>query len=116
MLAHVFALTGFLLLRRDRPDWPRPIKLSAIWVPIAALLALANRFIVSVHLSAASSTPTSTATAWDKTEVGLIVLAVSLVLYAFRHVVQDRTGLRLREETPATPEEAARMEQAAASA
>ncbi len=29
MLSHVFALTGFLLLRRDRPAWPRPIKLSA---------------------------------------------------------------------------------------
>ena len=28
VLAHVFALTGFLLLRRDRPDWPRPIKLG----------------------------------------------------------------------------------------
>ena len=22
VIAHVFALTGFLLLRRDRPDWP----------------------------------------------------------------------------------------------
>ena len=27
MLAHVFALSGLLLLRRDRPNWPRPIKL-----------------------------------------------------------------------------------------
>ena len=40
--------------------------------------------------------------------IGLIVLAVALVLYVFRHVVQDRTGLRLREETPSMPEEAAR--------
>ena len=47
MLAHVFALTGFLLLRKDRPNWPRPIKLAAIWVPIAALLAAVNlAFIV----------------------------------------------------------------------
>ena len=26
MLSHVFALSGFLLLRRDRPDWPRPLR------------------------------------------------------------------------------------------
>ena len=26
VMAHVFALSGFLLLRRDRPNWPRPIK------------------------------------------------------------------------------------------
>ena len=39
---------------------------------------------------------------------GLIVLAISLLLYVFRHVVQDRTGLRLREETPTMPEGAER--------
>ena len=29
VLAHVFALSGFLLLRRDRPNWPRPIKVGS---------------------------------------------------------------------------------------
>jgi len=38
--AHFFALTGFLLLRKDRPNWPRPIKLPAIWLPIAFVLAV----------------------------------------------------------------------------
>ena len=28
MLSHVIALSGVLLLRRDRPNWPRPIKLG----------------------------------------------------------------------------------------
>jgi hypothetical protein len=28
---------------------------------------------------------------------------ISLFLYVFRHVVQDRTGIRLREETPTMP-------------
>ena len=28
VLAHMFALSGFVLLRKDRPNWPRPIKLS----------------------------------------------------------------------------------------
>jgi len=30
VLAHMFALSGFVLLRRDRPNWPRPIKLGGI--------------------------------------------------------------------------------------
>ena len=29
VLAHVFALSGFLLLRKDRPNWPRPIKVGS---------------------------------------------------------------------------------------
>ena len=40
VLAHMFALSGFVLLRRDRPNWPRPIKLGRIWTPIAGLLAV----------------------------------------------------------------------------
>ena len=104
ILAHVFALTGFLLLRRDRPNWPRPIRLSAIWVPIAGLLAAANLvFIIFGGFVYADEYGYG----WDKTRVGLIVLGVSLVLYVFRHVVQDRTGIRLREETPTMPEEPA---------
>jgi amino acid transporter len=109
ILAHVFALTGFLLLRRDRPNWPRPIRLSAIWVPIAGLLALANAVFIVVggfiYSGGFLGIETQYGYGWDKTRVGLIVLAVSLLLYAYRHVVQDRTGLRLREETPTMPEE-----------
>ena len=41
------------------------------------------------------------------------MLAVSLVLYVFRHVVQYRTGIRLREETPDVPEEEAAQPAAA---
>jgi amino acid transporter len=104
ILAHVFALTGFLLLRRDRPNWPRPIKLSAIWGPIAAMLAAINMvFIVFGGFVYADEYGYGL----DKTRTGLIVLAVSLALYIFRHVVQDRTPLRLREETPTMPEGAA---------
>jgi hypothetical protein len=39
--------------------------------------------------------------------VGLLVLLLSLALYVFRHVVQDRTKLRLREDVPAMPPAAA---------
>ena len=32
MLSHVLALSGILLLRRDRANWPRPIKLGKVWM------------------------------------------------------------------------------------
>ena len=100
ILAHVFALTGFILLRRDRPDWPRPIGCRRIWVPIAGALALINlTFIVIGGFIYANDYGYG----WDKTRVGLIVLAVSLVLYVFRHVVQDKGEIRLREEVPLMP-------------
>jgi amino acid transporter len=109
MLAHVFALSGFLLLRKDRPDWPRPIRLSPIWVPIAGGLVVVNLVFIAVggfiYSGGFLGIDTQYGYGWDKTRVGLIVLVASLVLYVFRHVVQDRTGIRLREETPTTPPE-----------
>jgi amino acid transporter len=48
VLCHVFALSAFLLLRRDRPEWPRPIKVGAIWLPIAALLCALNAVFLLV--------------------------------------------------------------------
>jgi len=100
MLAHVFALTGFLLLRKDRPNWPRPIRLAAVWAPIAALLAAVNlAFIVFGGFIYADEYGYG----WDKTRIGLIVLAVGLLLYIYRRVVEDRTTIHLREETPEMP-------------
>ena len=48
VLAHVFALSGFVLLRRDRPNWPRPIKIGAGWVPVAAFLCVLNALFLVV--------------------------------------------------------------------
>jgi amino acid transporter len=111
MLAHVFALSGFLLLRRDRPAWPRPIRLSSAWVPIAGALAALNLLFIAVggfiYSGGFLGIDTQYGYGWDKTRVGLLVLLISLLLYVFRHVVQDRTKLRLREEVPATPPDAA---------
>jgi amino acid transporter len=47
MLSHVIALSGILLLRRDRPNWPRPIKLARPWMWMAGLFcALNTAFII----------------------------------------------------------------------
>jgi amino acid transporter len=102
MLAHVFALSGFLLLRRDRPNWPRPIRLSSIWVPIAALLALLNlTFVVFGGFILADKYGYGL----SKTLIGVAVLAISLLLYVYRRKVQDRLPLLLRDQTPQTPDE-----------
>jgi amino acid transporter len=103
MLAHVFALSGFLLLRRDRPHWPRPIRLSSIWMPIAALLALLNlTFVVFGGFILADKYGYGL----SKTLIGVGVLAISVLLYVYRRKVQDRLPLQIREPTPAMPDEA----------
>jgi amino acid transporter len=102
MLAHFFALSGFLLLRRDRPNWPRPIRLSSIWVPIAALLALLNLiFVVFGGFILADKYGYGL----SKTLIGVAVLAVSLLLYVYRRKVQDHLPLHLRDRTPQVPDD-----------
>lgn len=105
MMAHVFALSGFVLLRKDRPDWPRPIKLAKPWVAIAALLALANLvFVIAGGFIFADQYGYGL----SKTALGGSVLLISLVLYFYRRLVEDRTSIQWREETPLMPAEAVR--------
>jgi amino acid transporter len=104
------ALAGFLLLRKDRPDWPRPYKLSSIWVPIGAVLLAINVVLLVAGgfiYSGGFLGITGYGYGWDKTRTGLLVLVIAFVLYVYRHVVQDKIPLRLREEVPETPQELA---------
>jgi amino acid transporter len=102
LMAHVFALSGFLLLRKDRPNWPRPIRLAAIWAPIAALLAAINLlFVVGGGFIWAEDYGYGI----DKTWIGLGVLAVGLLLFIWRRVVEDHEGVHLREDTPTMPDD-----------
>jgi amino acid transporter len=102
------ALSAFLLLRRDRPNWPRPIRLPNFWVPLAAVLFLINlAFLVfgGFIYSGGFLGIDGYGYGWDKTRTGLLVLLAALILYIWRHVVQDKIPLRLREQIPTTPEE-----------
>ncbi|MET0684655.1 MAG: APC family permease [Solirubrobacteraceae bacterium] len=113
------ALSGFLLLRKDRPQWPRPVHLSRLWVPLGAVLLTAN-FIFLVFggfiYSGGFLGIEGYGYGWDKTRWGLLVLLAALALYIYRHVVQDKQPIRWREKVPATPEEElAHRELAAAS-
>jgi amino acid transporter len=102
------ALSAFILLRRDRPQWPRPIRLPDYWVPLAGVLFLINfAFLVfgGFIYSGGFLGIEGYGYGWDKTRSGLLVLLAALILYIWRHVVQDKIPLKLREEVPQTPEE-----------
>jgi amino acid transporter len=108
VLATCCAISGFLLLRRDRPNWPRPFRLPNIWVPIAgALLAINLALLVAGGFlySGGFLGITGYGYGWDKTRTGLIVLVAAFLLYVYRHVVQDKIPLKLREDIPQTPED-----------
>jgi amino acid transporter len=94
MSSHFFALTGFLLLRKDRPNWPRPIRLARPWLGIAALLAAINAFFIIIG----ASNPSLTGYGGTKeTWIGVGVLLISVVLFVFRRAVQDKAPVHLRE-------------------
>ena len=94
VLCHVFALSAFLLLRRDRPNWPRPIKVGAIWLPIAAVLCALNAVFLVVGALAPKLNGYGT---WTDFGIGVGVLFGSLLLFFFRRIVQDRETVHWRE-------------------
>jgi amino acid transporter len=109
VLAHVFALSGFLLLRRDRPDWPRPIKLSSPWLPLAVVLMLYNLILViwgvtQQDLAAFIGFYEFTGA---PLYIGLGVLVVSILLFFYRRIVQDKKRITFRDATPTMPADAA---------
>jgi amino acid transporter len=101
VLAHVFALSGFLLLRRDRPNWPRPIKVGRGWLPIAGFLCVLNLLFLVIgslapHLNGYGD--------WTDFAIGVGILVGSLVLFVIRRVVQDGEGVQMRETVPQMPD------------
>jgi len=106
VLAHMFALSGYVLLRKDRPNWPRPIKLPAIWVPIAGLLSVWCLVLTIVGFGWFNTAGGGYGGTKEKI-IGVSVLVAGLLLFFFRRLVQDRERIHWREETPTMPETAA---------
>ncbi|WP_328442101.1 APC family permease [Streptomyces sp. NBC_00457] len=100
VLSHVFALSGFLLLRRDRPCWPRPIKVGTPWVVIAAVLMVFNAVLVGFGVAYPSLTGYGT---WTDLIIGVGVLLGSVLLFAYRRIVQDGARITLREPVALLP-------------
>jgi amino acid transporter len=100
VLCHILALTGFLLLRHDRPNWPRPIKVGSPWVIIAGLLAVANLVFLVYGVA---NPELAYAVSFKDVYIGFGILVGSVLLYVFRRVVQDKKPVTFRDETPTMP-------------
>ncbi|GAA4393549.1 APC family permease [Tsukamurella soli] len=89
LLCHILSLTGFLRLRHEQPDAPRPIRLAKRWVYVAGALALIDAVMLIVGAASASITGFGTT---KELLIGIVVLSISIGLYAYRRVVQDKRG------------------------
>jgi amino acid transporter len=105
VLANMFAIGAFILLRKDRPDWPRPIKLPSYWIPIAMVLFVAFAVFSVVGIGWFQHAAGGYGKGAQVKVIGFAVLAISLLLFLFRRVVQDKERPHWREETPTLPED-----------
>ncbi len=94
VFCHVMAMSGFLLLRRDRPDLARPIKVNQFWVMAAAVLVVFDLvlLIIGAWYAGLAYGTQGHKTLW----IGLLVLGISLVLYVYRVIVQDKRPFQWR--------------------
>ena len=105
VLAHVFALSAFILLRRDRPNWPRPIKLANYWTPIAGVLCAMFIVFSVVGVAYFQTAAGGYGKGAQVKIIGFGVLVISLLLFFYRRVVQDKERVHWREETPQMPDD-----------
>jgi amino acid transporter len=103
VLAHMFALSGYVILRRTRPDWPRPIRLGSYWTPIAAILAIWCAVLTVVGFGWMQVAAGGYGDTKEKI-IGVSVLVIGILLFLFRRIVQDKESPHWREETPSMPD------------
>ncbi|MGE8068165.1 APC family permease [Pseudomonas sp. NPDC089569] len=87
VLAHLLAVAGFVVLRKDQPDTPRPIRLPRRWIAIASALAVFDGSILIVGITSASITGYG---GYKEVGIAIAVLAISQVMYRLRRM-QDRS-------------------------
>lgn len=108
--ANMFAIGAFVLLRRDRPKWPRPIRLPALFVPLAVVLFAAFLAFDVVGIGWFQIAAGGYGKGAIVKVIGFAVLAIAILLFLVRRIVQDRERPHWREETPSMPEEVAAPE------
>ncbi|WP_336793431.1 APC family permease [Gordonia malaquae] len=91
--AVTLAVGAFVLLRRDLPDAPRPVRLPSHWVYIAAALFLVNCFIITVGILNPGLTGYGGV---QETITGIGILMIACVLWYFRQRFQDRSTIAWR--------------------
>jgi amino acid transporter len=89
VLSHVLALSGFLLLRRDRPNWPRPLKLGPMWIVIAWVCLFVNIVgtvfgVIWIHYTGYLLKYTSAdLSTWDPKYYSLAAIVTGTLVLAF---------------------------------
>jgi amino acid transporter len=109
ILAHVAALSGVLLLRKDRPSWPRPYRLAKPWLVVTAMLLAANVLFIVVGFAYFEETGYSSGTQllgvtkelWG----GVLILIASVLLFVYRRVVQDKLPFTWTEPDDQVPDD-----------
>lgn len=94
LAAVTLAVGAFVLLRRDRPDADRPLRLGPAWVPIAVVLFVFDLFVIVVGLLNPGLTGYGGLT---ETLSGVGILLLAFVLWYYRNRIQDRTRIRWRD-------------------
>lgn len=106
VFSHVLALSSFLLLRKDRPDWPRPIKVGPVWVALAGVFFILNLSFVlfGVFMPKLAATLGGYKFGGYPTYLGIGVLVLAVLLYFYRRAVQDRKPITFRDaDAPTMP-------------
>lgn len=88
-LAIIAALFGYVLLRRGPTKQRGKFRLGPVWTVIAVVLGVVNTFIMVEGVIHPDLTGYG---GLKETLIALGVLALSLVLYGYRRLVQDRSG------------------------
>lgn len=100
VLCHVFALSSVVLLRKDRPGWPRPLRLRKGWIVLAGFLAVFNTVLIVIGSLSFSMTGYGGPA---QLLIGIGLLAFGCVLYVYRQVVEDKKPFGWRDRVADSP-------------
>jgi len=110
LTAVTLAVGAFVLLRRDRPDIIRPIRLAKPWVVIACALFAINTFAIAVGILNPGLTGYG---GLSETVTGIGILMIACVLWYYRQRIQDKSTIEWRvHDDPLLPLDTATSEPA----
>lgn len=91
ILTHLLAVSGFFVLRRDRPDMKRPVRLPAFFVPLSVVLTVLLAIILVVGATGFSVTGYG---GFLELGIALGLLALGVVIWVFvrRNDARRRDG------------------------